>query len=186
MKKGITIILAVTLLLGLTTAAASAQFTTVTSFQVQNLTGSPANVTLQFYDVNGDIVAAATLSDTIDPNSSKLYTQANNPNLPSGFNGSVVVESDQPIAAIAVQEARDASDRVYQGTYGGFSAEQASDIFYLPISRALRAICFVDFTAVTLASKFLFATSILVISTIRSTLGLRTYPCSSASGWPGL
>jgi hypothetical protein len=132
MKKAITIILAVTLLLGLTTAAASAQFTTVTSFQVQNLTDQPANVTLQFYDVDGNIVAAATLSDTIAASSSKLYTQANNTNLPSGFNGSVVVESDQPIAAIAVQEARNSLDQVYQGTYSGFSAEQASDIFYLP------------------------------------------------------
>jgi len=132
MKKVASIIVLVVLLSSLLVTAASAQFTVVTSFQVQNLSGVQAQVTLEFYDASGAVVSAATLYDTIDGNKSKLYTQANNTNLPSGFNGSVVVSADQPIAAIAVQEARNASDQVYQGTYSGFSAESASGTFYIP------------------------------------------------------
>jgi hypothetical protein len=124
--------LIVLVLAALAATTASAQFTSVTSFQVQNLSSSTANIQLVFYDTNGNEVTAATLSDQISGNSSKLYTQSNNTNLPTGFNGSVVVSSDQPVAAIGVQEAKNASNQVYQGTYGGFSAEQASDKFYLP------------------------------------------------------
>jgi hypothetical protein len=131
-KKAISVIATVILLSGLVVTAASAQFTVVTSFQVQNLSSDTANVLIEFYDANGDVVDAATVDDTILGNDSKLYTQANNADLNSGFNGSVVVSADQPIAAIAVQEARNPSDEVYQGTYSGFSSEQASDEFFIP------------------------------------------------------
>jgi len=132
MRKVMSATLIVLVLAALAATTASAQFTSVTSFQVQNLSSSTANIQLVFYDTNGNEVTAATLSDQISGNSSKLYTQSNNTNLPTGFNGSVVVSSDQPVAAIGVQEAKNASNQVYQGTYGGFSAEQASDKFYLP------------------------------------------------------
>jgi hypothetical protein len=131
-KKAIGVIATIILLSGLVVTAASAQFTIVTSFQVQNLSSETANVILEFYDENGDVVSAATLNDTILGDSSKLYTQANNADLPSGFNGSVVVSADQPIAAIAVQEAKNPSNELYQGTYSGFSSEQASDEFFIP------------------------------------------------------
>ena len=132
MKKIVSATLIVLVLSGMMATVASAQFTSVTSFQVQNLSSSTASVQIVFYDTSGDEVTAATLSDTIAGNASKLYTQGNNDDLPQGFNGSVVVSSDQPIAAIGVQEARNASDQVYQGTYGGFSAEKAADTFYIP------------------------------------------------------
>jgi hypothetical protein len=131
-KKLVYAIVCAFLLAGLTAVGVSAQFTSVTSFQVQNLSAQTANVLLKFYDASGNEVVAATLSDTIDGNKSKLYTQANNTNLPTGFNGSVVVESDQPVAAIGVQEARNASNQVYSGAYIGFSADQAAATFYLP------------------------------------------------------
>ena len=132
MKKIVSAIVIVLLLSGTMATVAGAQFTSVTSFQVQNLSGSTASVQIVFYDESGDEVTAATLSDTIGGNSSKLYTQGNNNDLPQGFNGSVVVSSDQPIAAIGIQEARNASDQVYQGTYSGFSADKAADTFYIP------------------------------------------------------
>lgn len=132
MKKIARAVLILLVLAGMGAAVASAQFTSVTSFQVQNLSSDTAAVQLVFYDANGDTVDAATLSDTIAGNSSKLYTQGNNTNLPQGFNGSVVVSSDKPVAAIGVQEARNASNQVYQGTYSGFSSDQAADTFYVP------------------------------------------------------
>ena len=131
MKKLITAAMVVVLIASLATSVVSAQFTSVTSFQVQNLSATQANVQLVFYDASGNAVTAATLSDTIAANSNKLYTQGNNTNLPSGFNGSVVVSSDQPVAAIGVQDSVSGSMH-YQGTYGGFSADAASDSFYLP------------------------------------------------------
>lgn len=132
MKKLITITMIVALLAAVLPSAASAQFTAVTSFQVQNLSNQVAHVQLTFYDTSGNVVTAATLSDTIAALSNKLYTQSNNTNLPSGFNGSVVVSSDQPVAAIGIQESKNAASMVYQGTYGGFSSDAASDKFYLP------------------------------------------------------
>jgi len=133
MKKIARAVLIVLVLAGMGAAVASAQFTTVTSFQVQNLSSETANVNIVFYDEGGDEVTAAEAPGTIAGNSSVLYTQANNEDLPQGFNGSVVVSSDQPVAAIGVQEARNASDQVYQGTYSGFSSEQAADTFNLPV-----------------------------------------------------
>jgi hypothetical protein len=132
MNKLARAILIVLVLAGMGAAVASAQFTSVTSFQVQNLSSELATVQLVFYDASGNEVGAATLTDTISGDSSKLYTQGNNEDLPLGFNGSVVVSSDKPVAAIGVQEARNASNQVYQGTYSGFSADQAADTFYAP------------------------------------------------------
>ena len=132
MKKTLSVIISAAILLALFTSAAAAQFTSVTSFQVQNLSDQTANIMLEFYDEAGNVITAATLSDTIAGDSSKLYTQANNDDLPSGFNGSVVILSDRPVAAIAVQEARNAANQVYQGTYSGFAADRASDTFYAP------------------------------------------------------
>lgn len=132
MNKIVRATLIVLVLAGMGAAVASAQFTSVTSFQVQNLSSDTATVKIVFYDENGNSVDAAEVDDTIPGNSSVLYTQGNNEDLPQGFNGSVVVSSDQPVAAIGVQEARNSSNQVYQGTYSGFSADQAGDMFYVP------------------------------------------------------
>lgn len=132
MRKILGTITIVALLLGLTATAVSAQMTTTTSFQVQNLSTSDAHIAISFYDSSGNVVSAANVSDTISGSSSKLYTQGNNTNLPSGFNGSVVVSSDQPVAAIGIQETSNAAGTLkYQGTYSGFSS--GSDTFYLPV-----------------------------------------------------
>jgi len=132
MKKTLCAISLVVLFVALGATAASAQFSTVTSFQVQNLSSDTANIYITFYDVNGDPVAAANVSDTIAGNASKLYTQANNNSLPVAFNGSVVVSSDKEVAAIGIQESSNASSQKYQGTYSAFSSDQASATFYIP------------------------------------------------------
>ncbi|NLE43612.1 MAG: hypothetical protein GX620_02725 [Chloroflexi bacterium] len=132
MKKILSAALLVFVLAGLGATVTSAQFTSVTSFQVQNLSDQTATIALVFYDASGNEVVAATVTDTIGGNLSKLYTQANNTNLPTGFNGSVVISSDRPVAAIGIQEAKNASNKVYQGTYSGFGSDQASDTFYIP------------------------------------------------------
>jgi hypothetical protein len=134
-KKVVSAALIMFVLAGFTVGTARAQLSTVTSFQVQNLSGDTASVEIKFYDAtSGDEVSAATVSDTIAGNSSKLYTQANNEDLPTGFSGSVVVSSDKQVAAMGVQKtSNDDDSRQYQGTYGAFSGSQASDAFYIPI-----------------------------------------------------
>ena len=132
MKKTVSAVLIVLVLAGTITTVASAQFTKNTSFQVQNLSSTDANVHIVFYDESGTEVAAATVDDVIPGGSSTLYVQSINSDLPEPFNGSVVVSSDQPVAAIGVQEAKNASNQLYQGTYSGFSADQAADTFYIP------------------------------------------------------
>ncbi len=71
-------------------------FSSYTSgFQVQNLSGSTANITLTYYNQDGTVNTAP--NDTIPANGSKTYY----PIHPSGsFNGSVVVSSDQPVASV--------------------------------------------------------------------------------------
>ncbi|MDY6877952.1 MAG: hypothetical protein SWK90_17355 [Chloroflexota bacterium] len=132
MKKTVSAVLIVLVLTGMMTTVASAQFTKNTSFQVQNLSSTDANVHIVFYDANGDEVTAATVDDVIPGDSSTLYVQSLNDDLPEPFNGSVVVSSDQPVAAIGIQEAKNADDELYQGTYSGFSSEQAATTFNIP------------------------------------------------------
>jgi hypothetical protein len=67
-------------------------------FQVKNLSATTvANITIHYYKTDGteDITA---VPDTIPANGSKTYFPIH---ATSGFNGSVVIESDQPLSAIA-------------------------------------------------------------------------------------
>jgi len=69
-----------------------------TGFQVQNLSGSSdANVVITYYNQNGTV--DATTNDTILAGTSTTYFGANMEASP-GFNGSVVIASDTPVAAI--------------------------------------------------------------------------------------
>jgi formate-dependent nitrite reductase membrane component NrfD len=133
MKKLLSALVIVVLLTGVAVTAASAQFTTTTSFQVQNLSSSAtANIQILFYDSTGNVVSGATINDTITASQSKLYYQGTTVGLPSPFNGSVVISSDQPVAAIGVTKtANAAGTQQYQGTYSGFSA--GADKFYAPV-----------------------------------------------------
>jgi hypothetical protein len=77
-----------------------------TNFQIQNLSSTTANVVVKVYNESGTLVASDT-PPALSPGGYVAYTQ--NPlgsdpfNLGSGFKGSVVVESDQKVGAIANQ-----------------------------------------------------------------------------------
>ena len=101
--KALKPILAVVLLLVLAFAAvpnvgAQAQggLTYTSGVQVQNLGSATANITITFYNQDG--TQAGNLSDTIGGSSSKTYFPVQG--VSAGFNGSAVVSSDQPVAAI--------------------------------------------------------------------------------------
>lgn len=98
MKK-LGILVVVAMLVGLLVVpAASAQGITWTSgFQVQNLSDAAASCTITYYNQNGS--TAATVSDTIAAASSKTYFPLSA--VADGFNGSVVISSDQLLVAIA-------------------------------------------------------------------------------------
>jgi hypothetical protein len=78
--------------------------TYVSGFTVQNQdTVNAANVTIRFYWAEGTPGAgtvAHTITDVIDAGKSKTWFTPSVPGLPDGFIGSVVVESDRPVAAI--------------------------------------------------------------------------------------
>jgi hypothetical protein len=79
-----------------TTFVASAQSVTYTSgFQIQNLSSAQANVVMTYYNAAG---TPTSVSDTIPANGSKTYYPLTA--VPSGFTGSMVVSSDQQVAAI--------------------------------------------------------------------------------------
>lgn len=105
MKRFVHFVLALTLLtlLPLTVANAQEQKGTVrnTGIQIQNLSTEQANVTLQFYNPDGSRPTPPFQSVQINGKASvTLDTFVGNLEIPAGFNGSAVVESDQPIVAI--------------------------------------------------------------------------------------
>ena len=93
------IALALFIALALPIAVFAGNITSYTSgFQIQNLSSSDtANVTISFYNQNGTVAAAPM--DTIDASDSNTYYPLSA--VSDGFNGSVVISSDQPVAAIA-------------------------------------------------------------------------------------
>lgn len=68
------------------------------AFQIQNLSGSQANIVITFYNQDGSV--ADSVTDTVPANSSNTYAPLPQ-SVPAGFNGSVVISSNQPVAAIA-------------------------------------------------------------------------------------
>jgi hypothetical protein len=88
-------------LLGLVLApnAAFAQISSYNAdFQVVNLSSNMATITIDFYNQAGTVVAS--VPDTIAGNSSNTYSPLPGA-VPAGFNGSVVISSNEPVAAIA-------------------------------------------------------------------------------------
>ncbi len=77
---------------------ASAQaFTYTSAYQVYNLESTQAQISILFYDQNGNNVN--TVSDTINGNSSKTYFVVNQ--IATSFNGSIVIASSTQVASIA-------------------------------------------------------------------------------------
>lgn len=87
-------------------------------FQVVNLSDTDqANIVINFYDDAGTSVAQ--VSDTIDPDSSNTYYPLPGP-VPAGFDGAVVISSDQPVAAIA-NVLGDGAAGQYGSSYSSFA-----------------------------------------------------------------
>lgn len=78
----------------LDTAIAGA-FSYTSGFQVQNLSSNTANISITYYKSDGTV--ATTVSDTISSSGSKTYFPIA---AASGFSGSVVISSDQPVASV--------------------------------------------------------------------------------------
>lgn len=98
MKK-LSILVIVALLSTLLVLPVSAQTVTWTSgFQVQNLSATTAASILIYYYNQDGTEAIAPVSDSINAMSSKTYFPIH---AADGFNGSVVVESTEPVVAIA-------------------------------------------------------------------------------------
>jgi len=91
------LILAIVLtMFGISSNAQAGAFTYTAGFQVQNLEGTQAAVSITYYNQDGT-QNVAPVSDTIPANGSKTYypVHAN-----TGFNGSVIVSSDKQVASV--------------------------------------------------------------------------------------
>lgn len=97
MKKFLSIFVVLLLLTGILVSTASAgAFTYSSGIQVQNLSGTDANIIVTYYNKDGSV--NATVPDTILANKSKTYFPVD---VSDGFDGSVVISADQPVAAIS-------------------------------------------------------------------------------------
>jgi hypothetical protein len=97
MKKSLFVVLLLLAVLALGVSGAGAQaFTYTSGFQVQNLATGDATIVISF--VNQDGSTEATVNDTVLGSGSNTYFPLSA--VPDGFNGSVVISSDEPVAAI--------------------------------------------------------------------------------------
>lgn len=105
--------------------------TWTTSLQVQNLGTGPANISIEYYDQDGNEITAARQTFTdVAPGASINVYHGGLADLPDGFIGSAVVSSDQPIAGIGNEIA------VYGTTSGNSSYSAVSepgDVVYAPL-----------------------------------------------------
>jgi len=108
------------LIVGMTQVFAQFKFSYTSGFQVQNLSGTDANVSITYYNQDGS--TAHTATDTITANGSTTYfplpTQVS-----TGFNGSVVVSSDQAVGAVVNVLS---TDFLHGASYVGSSAGSTS------------------------------------------------------------
>jgi hypothetical protein len=115
MKKfgSLTIVIAL-LLLAIPAGSVMAQPVTYDScFQVQNMSGVDASITVFYYE-QGNPVAVASPADTVLANDSNTYCPLSA--VTDGFNGSIVIESTEQIAAIT---------NVTGGAWGAYNASYA-------------------------------------------------------------
>jgi hypothetical protein len=97
-----------------------------TGFQVQNLSGIDSLITINYYNQDGSQPGTGgSVSDTVLANSYKTYATIA-PNAP--FNGSVVISSQQPIAAIVNIQA---NNFFAIGSYNGSSSGNTT--VYIPL-----------------------------------------------------
>jgi hypothetical protein len=119
MKKfgSLTIVIAL-LLLAIPAGSVMAQPVTYDScFQVQNMSGADASITVFYYE-QGNPVPVASPADTVFANDSNTYCPLSA--VTDGFNGSIVIESTEQIAAIT--NVTGGAWGAYNASYAGFDA----------------------------------------------------------------
>ncbi len=94
-----------------TAPVASFTFGTENSWiRVQNIGAVAANVTVTYYNEGGSQAGQdgcpTTACAAIGPGQGWTFFQEGNPQLPAGYKGSAVVESDQPIVALQAKDVR--------------------------------------------------------------------------------
>lgn len=67
------------------------------AFLVMNTGSSNANITVRYYDVAGNGLSGANQTGSAAPQNAIAFNVSNNSQLPASFEGSAVVEADQPI-----------------------------------------------------------------------------------------
>ncbi len=93
--------------------AAAQTFTFSSSFQIQNLSSTGANISIAFYPLDGT-AATVSIDDTIPGNGQVTYATLPS-GVPAGFNGSAVISSDQRVAAIVNINSPSLSDLSFGG-----------------------------------------------------------------------
>jgi hypothetical protein len=117
MKKKLGVLFVLLAAMLLVVPMAAAQLTYNAGFQVQNLSDTDtANITIVYYNKDGTI--NAEVPDTVPAGSSNTYFPID---ASAGFDGSVVISSDQPVAAIANVLATSGTG-MSGASYGGFTA----------------------------------------------------------------
>lgn len=126
-KKILYALILVALIGGIVFAPASAEPPTSyeSGFQIRNLSSSTAaTVTISFYDTDGTEVLA--LSDTVAPDATNTYFPLTDSSLPgtgeppTGFQGSIVISSNQPVASMSNVVGKNSSDQPI--SYASYSA----------------------------------------------------------------
>ncbi len=103
--------------------------------RVQNIGGSPATVTVSYYDEAGRVLAQDACPSAgcpaIGPGQGWTFFQEGNPSLPAGYKGSALVESDQPIVALQAKDVRRNGAFMIDGNTTSITA--GSSRMYLPL-----------------------------------------------------
>lgn len=92
-------------------------YTWNTSVNIQNLSNSAANISIYYYDVNGNAALPTPTTASIPAYASKSYYSPQS-GLPSGFIGSANISSDKPVAVV-VNQSSSSRGQSYSGVITG-------------------------------------------------------------------
>jgi len=128
MKTAIRFSIALALILAMLVGVSASQAALVSynsGFQVQNLETTDAIISIMFYERDG--TSALSVTDSIAAGSSNTYFPLTNlgnegGDVPTGFDGSVVIASDKKVAAITNVSGSNGTDPLaYGASYNGFT-----------------------------------------------------------------
>ena len=155
---------------------------------LQNIGTSIANVNVDVYDSASS--AKYTTSFTVSVGGAKTFFSSDVPGVPSGFQGSAIVSSDQPLKAIVnVTNRQSGSNGIAGGTaaaqYNGLGTENTGTTVSFPLAKAGFGVKTTAFyiqnagsAAATFTASFLMGTGLTDLSPV-------AYPYTSPSLAPG-